>query len=71
MARHKSPGIQRGAGPQGANAPENRSGQGSGSALDEMLRRQAQDPKPGLGQNQPDGREAAVQAAPPPRKHQN
>lgn len=44
MPRHKAPlGSQ---GPNGNNAPNRRSGQGSGSALQEMLKRQAQNPRP-------------------------
>jgi hypothetical protein len=40
-------------GPLGSNTPGNRSGQGAGSALAELLRRQAQNPRPGAGQQQP------------------
>lgn len=42
-----------GKGPRGSNAQGSRSGQGSSSALAEMLRRQAQNPRPGAGQQQP------------------
>lgn len=70
MARPKSPtagakpatsrsrgSAPAGKGPRGNNMPRSRSGQGSGSALAEMLRRQAQNPRPGAGQQPP--REAA------------
>lgn len=43
----------RGKGPRGDNPPSSRSGQGANSALAEMLRRQAQNPRPGAGQQPP------------------
>lgn len=67
MARSK-------AAPKGANRPsgsgtsERRSGQGSGSALREMLRRQAQSPKPDEAQAGPAGREAVPPGPQPPNR---
>ena len=43
--------------PKGSGSPESRSGQGAGSALRELLRRQAQNPRPGAVQAAPAGRE--------------
>ncbi|HYF20227.1 MAG TPA: hypothetical protein VEA40_20345 [Ramlibacter sp.] len=54
MARHKrAPAAQGGAGADGKAREPRRSGQGAGSALVEMLRRQAQNPRPGLSQGSP------------------
>ena len=51
MARHKASTPKER--PRGAGAPGRRSGQGAGSALSEMLRRQAQNPRPGVGTQAP------------------
>lgn len=40
-----------------SNGGGRRSGQGAGSALHEMLRRQAQNPRPGSGQATPAGKD--------------
>jgi len=56
MTRPKSrtPGAPRPGGRSAAGkGPRGNSGQGSSSALAEMLRRQAQNPRPGAGQQQP------------------
>ncbi|MGZ5269587.1 MAG: hypothetical protein ACXWC6_03130 [Ramlibacter sp.] len=68
MARRKAP-VPKSADnrPRGSNAPGHRSGQGASSALAEMLRRQAQNPKPA---GQPPGSDApgAREHKPGPRK---
>jgi hypothetical protein len=59
MAKSKRPSAQASPGP--------RSGRGAGSALQEMLRRQAQNPRPGTSAQPPgDGRHQ-----PAPKAHHN
>jgi hypothetical protein len=58
MARQKPANSSSGNRPRNSNAPgkaRGSAGQGSGSALAEMLRRQAQNPRPGGMQQQPRG----------------
>lgn len=62
MAKHRA-AANGGSKSQGGAAANRRSGQGAGSALKEMLRRQSQDPRPGTA---PMGRDEP--ARPPPRK---
>ena len=57
--------------PSGSGSADNRSGQGAGSALREMLRRQAKNPRPGAVQGGDAGREKARPPALPPERKQN
>jgi hypothetical protein len=66
MGRQKGPRAKRGDRPQGAGAPSLRSGQGAGSAFNEMLRRQAQNPRPGGVQAAPSGKDRPVSEPRPP-----
>lgn len=59
MARSK-PAPKGASRPSGNGAPERRSGQGAGSALRELLRRQAQNPRPGAVQAAPAADEPAA-----------
>jgi hypothetical protein len=54
MGKNKRPSAQAGQACRGAANP-GRSGTGAGSALQEMLRRQSQNPRPGPSTAQPPG----------------
>lgn len=71
MARPKLSALSTAGRPRG-NGGGRRSGQGANTALDEMLRRQAQNPRPGPLNAPPTGREAprAPTRPQPPRKRE-
>jgi hypothetical protein len=52
-----------GKGPTGNPAPRRSSGEGAGSALREMLRRQAQNPRPGATSANPAGARSSTATA--------
>lgn len=55
MGKHKAK-AKDAKGPSNNPAPQRSSGEGAGSALREMLRRQAQNPRPGASSTAPEGR---------------
>jgi hypothetical protein len=67
MAKSRRPSAQAGAAARGAASPGPHSGRGAGSALEEMLRRQAQNPRPGsLAQPPGSGQDGSA-----PKAHRN
>jgi hypothetical protein len=55
MGKSRRPSAQAGQASRGTATTGPRSGSGAGSALQEMLRRQAQNPRPGTSASQPPG----------------